>query len=96
MEVMKVSSGKATVTCLQMDRQGGYGEVKFWWKGKASNPPSAGSDLKNRATEDGFWCNSGSLGVKNFYSLCFSILFIFLSSWSILHAVKKRRVKEKR
>ena len=30
---MKVSSGKATVTRLQMNRQGGYGEVKFWWKG---------------------------------------------------------------
>ena len=92
--VMKVSSGKATVTCLQMDRQGGYGEVKFWWKGKASNPPSAGSILKNSATEDEFWCNSGSFGVKNFYSLCF--FFIFWCSWSILHAVKKRRVKEKR
>ena len=48
--VMKVSSGKATVTCLQMDRQGGYGEVKFWWKGKASNPPSAGSGSTNSAT----------------------------------------------
>ena len=32
--VMKVSSGKATVTRLQMNRQGGYGEVKFWWKGE--------------------------------------------------------------
>ena len=31
---MKVSSGKATVTRLQMNRQGGYGEVKFWWKGE--------------------------------------------------------------
>ena len=32
--VMKVSPGKATVTRLQMNRQGGYGEVKFWWKGE--------------------------------------------------------------
>ena len=32
--VMKVSSGMATVTRLQMNRQGGYGEVKFWWKGE--------------------------------------------------------------
>ena len=32
--VMKVSSGKATVTRLQMNRQGGYDEVKFWWKGE--------------------------------------------------------------
>ena len=57
-------------------------------------PPSAESGLKNSATEDGFWCNSGSFGVKNFYSLYF--FFIFWRSWSILHAVKKRRVKEKR
>jgi hypothetical protein len=32
--VTKLSSGKAMVTRLQMNRQGGYGEVKFWWKGK--------------------------------------------------------------
>ncbi|MBQ9741010.1 MAG: hypothetical protein IJV91_08740, partial [Kiritimatiellae bacterium] len=33
--VMKVSSGKATVTRLQMNRQGGYGEVKFFWTRKS-------------------------------------------------------------
>ena len=33
--VMKVSSGKATVTRLQLNRQGGYGEVKFFWTRKS-------------------------------------------------------------
>ena len=32
--VMKASDGKASVTPLKMNKEKGYGEVKFWWKGE--------------------------------------------------------------